>query len=290
MLQGTASNVGKSLLATAFCRILYEDGYKVSPFKSWNMALNSYITEEGAEIGRAQGEQAEASNIQATADMNPVLIKPSGDRNAQVIIHGRPIGSLSLKERTSQEIRKIYLQAIQESLARLKDLYEIIVIEGAGSPAEINLGNQDVANMVVAKMVQAPVFLVADVEKGGSLASVVGTIKLLSEEDKERVKGIIFNKFRGDKSLFESAITIVEEKTGVPVLGLIPFQEECFFAAEDSVALMSTNHHLAKEPELKGLTYTQRKENSLQEIAKNVRNAINMDLFYKILNRGDSID
>lgn len=236
MLQGTASNVGKSAVATALCRIFKQDGLKVTPFKSWNMALNSYVTKDGGEIGRAQGEQAMACGIEATVDMNPVLVKPKGDGEAQVIIQGKPWQDRKVGQ-NEEEYREVSLRAISQSLKIIKDNYEVVVIEGAGSPAEINLRDGDMANMKTAHLADVPVLLVADIDRGGALASVVGTMMLLTPEERDRVAGFIFNKFRGDLSILEPGLRIVEERTGKPVLGVIPYVRGLNLAAEDGVVL-----------------------------------------------------
>ncbi|SJZ37251.1 cobyric acid synthase [Selenihalanaerobacter shriftii] len=236
MLQGTASNVGKSILATALCRIFAEDSYKVAPFKGWNMALNSYVTQDGGEIGTAQAIQAQAAQVEATVDMQPFLLKPKGDGKSQVIKHGRPLADLGLKEQ-DEDYRADALKTIKNSLNRLCQQFEIVVLEGAGSPAEINIKKQDLANMNVAKIRKSPVLLVADVDRGGALASVVGTIELLPPKEKKLVAGIILNKFRGDIELLKPGIDIIEEETGIPVLGVIPYFKDFRIPAEDSVAL-----------------------------------------------------
>ena len=236
MILGTASHVGKSALATALCRIFAQDGYRVAPFKSWNMALNSYVTRDGGEIGRAQGEQAQAAGIEATVHMNPILVKPKGKGQAQVIVQGRPHGDLDYAVRSEDQYVKFSLQVIQESLHILRDEYEIIVLEGAGSPAEINLADQDVANMKAAKLAEAPVLLVSDIDRGGALAAAVGTMLLLPEEDCARVAGFIFNKFRGDISVLAPGLDVVTERTGRPVIGVVPYIKTGL-AEEDGVAL-----------------------------------------------------
>ena len=237
MIQGTASHVGKSALAAALCRIFAQDGYRVAPFKSWNMSLNSYVTEDGGEIGRAQGEQAEAAGIEATVDMNPILVKPKGNGQAQIILRGRPYGDVSFEDRSKDDYVRKSLQVISESLARLRHEFEIIVLEGAGSPAEINLMDQDVANMKAAHLAEAPVILVSDIDRGGALAAAVGTMLLLPEQDCLRVAGFVFNKFRGDITLLEAGLAVVEERTCRPVLGVVPYLEKTGLAEEDGVAL-----------------------------------------------------
>ncbi len=241
MLQGTASNVGKSAVATALCRILKQDGINVAPFKGWNMALNSYVTRDGGEIGRAQGEQAMACGIHASVDMNPVLVKPKGDGEAQVIIRGRPWLDRRIGEKEGEYRRKC-TEAIEISLENLWQQYDVLVIEGAGSPAEINLRDNDLANMLVARMADVPVLLVADIDRGGALASVVGTMMLLLPEDRKRVAGFIFNMFRGDFSILEPGLRMVEDRTGIPVVGVIPYLRGLNLAAEDGVSLEDARH------------------------------------------------
>lgn len=235
MFQGTASDVGKSVLCTAFCRYFYEEGYRVAPFKSQNMALNSYVTLDGGEIGRAQGVQAEAAGIEATTDMNPILLKPKGELVSEVIVHGRHFADMDARSYREHAVEKI-LEPVQQSLKRLSGDYEILVIEGAGSPAEINLKDRDIANMHVAHMADAPVFLVADIERGGVFASIVGTLELLDPDERARVKGFIINKFRGSKDLLDPGIKWLEKRTGIPVLGVLPYVE-IGVDPEDSMAL-----------------------------------------------------
>ena len=238
MIQGTHSDAGKSALVTALCRIFVQDGFKTAPFKSQNMALNSYITLDGKEIGRAQGVQAEASGIIATTDMNPILIKPSGAYNSQIVVHGKPYKNMKAGE-YRQDFFEDGLKLIKESYKRLASSYERIVIEGAGSPAEVNLNDRELVNMRVAQIANAPVILVGDIEKGGVFASLVGTLQLLEPEDRKRVIGVIINKFRGDVSLLQPGLTWFEEYTGVPVLGVIPYINNLLIEAEDSVVLDS---------------------------------------------------
>ncbi|MED4226532.1 cobyric acid synthase [Neobacillus cucumis] len=236
MFQGTNSDVGKSVVVTAFCRIFAQDGYKTVPFKSQNMALNSYITVDGKEIGRAQGVQAEAAGIQATTDMNPILLKPNRDNQSQIVVHGKPYKNMEAG-RYRQEFFQTGLELIQQSLSTLSQQYERIVIEGAGSPAEINLNDREMVNMRVAKMADAPVILIGDIEKGGVFASLVGTLQLMEPADRDRVIGVIINKFRGDIHLLESGLTWFEEYSGKPVLGVIPYLQNLNIDAEDSVIL-----------------------------------------------------
>ncbi|MBR6399968.1 MAG: cobyric acid synthase [Firmicutes bacterium] len=221
MLQGTMSNVGKSLLTAALCRIFTRDGYKTAPFKSQNMALNSFITGEGLEIGRAQAMQAEAAGIEPCAAMNPVLLKPTTDVGSQVIVMGEVVGNMTAREYFKYKKQLVpTIKAAYDSLASEND---IIVIEGAGSPAEINLKADDIVNMGVAKMTNSPVLLIGDIDRGGVFAQLLGTVDLLEEDEKRLVKGLIVNKFRGDKSLLRSGVDILEQRSGKPVLGVVPY-------------------------------------------------------------------
>ncbi|MCM3081451.1 cobyric acid synthase [Brevibacillus invocatus] len=236
MIQGTSSDAGKSAIATAFCRIFAQDGYKTAPFKSQNMALNSYVTLDGKEIGRAQGVQAEAAGIIATTDMNPILIKPTRDAESQIVVNGEPYGNMkAMAYRT--DFYDEGLRIIQESFDRLATSCERIVIEGAGSPAEVNLNDRELVNMRVARLANAPVILVADIERGGVFASLVGTLQLLEPQDRERVIGVIINRFRGDLSLLQPGLEWFESYTGVPVLGVVPFIPDLWIDAEDSLIL-----------------------------------------------------
>ncbi|HEX3032075.1 MAG TPA: cobyric acid synthase [Bacillota bacterium] len=222
MIQGTGSHVGKSVLAAALCRIFYREGYRVAPFKSQNMALNSYVTEDGGEMGRAQVVQAEAAGIPPHVDMNPILLKPTGQATSQVIVLGKPIGNLSAREYHG-DWTKNAMSIIMGAWERLAEQYQLVVVEGAGSPAEINLKDTEVVNMRVAAATKTPVLLVGDIDKGGVLASLVGTMELLEPEERDMVAGFIINKFRGDVSLFQPAVEFLEQKTGKPVLGVIPY-------------------------------------------------------------------
>jgi adenosylcobyric acid synthase len=237
MITGTASHVGKSVIVAALCRIFVNYGYKVAPFKSQNMSLNSWVTRDGDEIGIAQAVQAWAARIQPSADMNPVLLKPKGDMMSQVILHGKPLGDRKVGE--YYDSTDTIFQYVCESLKALARSYEVIVMEGAGSPAEINLYKQDIANLRVARSVNAPVVLVGDIERGGVFASLYGTVQLLPETDQKRIKGFIINKFRGEKKLLETGLTQLEELTGIPVLGIIP-HINVRLPSEDSVSLGDT--------------------------------------------------
>lgn len=243
MVQGTGSHVGKSLIVTAFCRLFQQKGYRVAPFKAQNMALNSFVTEDGGEMGRAQVVQAEAAGVKPLVDMNPVLIKPQSDIGAQVIIQGRVVGNYSAVE--YHQYKKEALKAVRESYKRLARKFDLILIEGAGSPAEINLKRHDIVNMKIAQMANAPVLIVSDIDRGGVFASLVGTLELLTKSERARVKGFIINKFRGDLSLLKPGLTFIRRKTGVKVLGVIPFLKDIYMPDEDSIALEKkryTNH------------------------------------------------
>lgn len=221
MIQGTGSSVGKSRIVTGLCRIFKQDGFKVAPFKAQNMALNSYITREGLEIGRAQATQAEACGVEPSVLMNPVLLKPTSDKNCQVVLKGRVYGNLSAMDyhEFKAKLKEVVLEAYEE----LKSQYDVIVIEGAGSPAEINLRENDIVNMGMAEMADAPVVIVGDIDRGGVFASLYGTVMLLNERERERVKGVIINKFRGDVRLLEPGIKMLEDLIKRPVLGVVPY-------------------------------------------------------------------
>jgi adenosylcobyric acid synthase len=235
MVQGTASSVGKSIVVTAMCRFFRHQGLRVAPFKAQNMALNAFVTPDGREIGRAQAVQAEAARVTPTVDMNPILLKPEGDARSQVVVLGRPIGSLNASE---YHARKPELRAlVRESLERLRATHDVVVIEGAGSPAEVNLKERDLVNMFVAGAADCKVILVGDIDRGGVFAAFVGTMELLESHERARVGAFLVNKFRGDVRLLEPGLRFLENRTGVPVLGVLPYVRQLRVADEDSVSL-----------------------------------------------------
>ncbi|MCD8083189.1 MAG: cobyric acid synthase [Clostridiales bacterium] len=233
MIQGTMSNAGKSFLAAALCRIFAQDGYRTAPFKSQNMALNSYVTQEGLEIGRAQAMQAEAAGIAPTVDMNPILLKPTSQMGSQVIVNGEVFANLHAMDYYRRKPE--FIPAIREAFARLEATCDVIVLEGAGSPAEINLQENDIVNMGMARMADAPVLLVGDIDRGGVFASLYGTVMLLSPEERARIGGLVINKFRGDRAILEPGLRMIEELLHIPVAGVIPM-EEIDLDDEDSLA------------------------------------------------------
>ena len=235
MIQGTASSVGKSIVCAALCRLFRQRGFRVAPFKSQNMALNAFVTPDGGEIGRAQAVQAEAARVVPTVDMNPILLKPEGDARSQVIVLGKSIGSLGAAE---YHARKPELRTmVHETLDRLRAAHDLVIIEGAGSPAEINLKDRDIVNMYVAHIAEAPVILVGDIDRGGVFAAFVGTMELLEPHERARVAAFLVNKFRGDVRLLEPGLRFLEDRTHVPVLGVLPYVKQLRVADEDSVSL-----------------------------------------------------
>ncbi len=236
MVQGTSSNAGKSVVVTALCRIFAKRGFQVAPFKSQNMSLNSYTTQENAEIAMAQVVQAEAAGLEPSYHMNPILLKPKEDFISQVIVHGKPAGDMDFYH-YQNNFREEAIKAIKTSLEVLKENNDIIVIEGAGSPAEINMQDVDLANMKIAELADADVLLVADIDRGGVFASIAGTFSLLKDGDRSRIKGIIINKFRGNLDILMPGIRQIEEIVGVPVLGVLPYDENLKLPEEDSASL-----------------------------------------------------
>lgn len=220
MVQGTMSNAGKSFLVAGLCRVFMQDGYRTAPFKSQNMALNSYITKDGLEIGRAQAMQAEAAGIEPTVEMNPILLKPTSNVGSQVIVNGEVLGNMKAMDYYAN--KKQLVPEIEKAFEKLSEEYDIIVIEGAGSPAEINLKENDIVNMGMARIAKAPVLLCGDIDRGGVFASLYGTVKLLEDEEQSMIKGLIINKFRGDVEILKPGLQMIEEKTGIPVVGVVP--------------------------------------------------------------------
>lgn len=241
MLAGTGSDVGKSIIAAAFCRIFLQDGYHPAPFKAQNMALNSYATPEGLEIGRAQAVQAEAAGVPCHTDMNPLLLKPSSDHTLQVVLNGRPIGNRNAYEYFRREGREELRKEVHAAFDRLAARYNPVVMEGAGSISEINLRDSDLVNLPMAMHAGADVILVADIDRGGVFASVYGSVMLLRPEERKHIKGILINKFRGDIRLFESGVKMLEDLCGVPVVGVVPYYKDIYIEEEDSVMLQTKN-------------------------------------------------
>lgn len=237
MFAGTGSDVGKSIIAAAFCRIFRQDGYHPAPFKAQNMALNSYATPEGLEIGRAQAVQAEAAGVPCHTDMNPLLLKPSSDHTSQVVLNGRPIGNRNAYDYFRVEGREELRREVCSAYDRLATRYNPIVLEGAGSISEINLRDTDLVNLPMALHAGADVILVGDIDRGGVFASVYGSLMLLRPHERERIKGILINKFRGDIRLFEPGIKMLEDLCGIPVVGVVPYYRDIYIEEEDSTAL-----------------------------------------------------
>ena len=233
MVQGTTSDAGKSVLVAGLCRLLHRRGVSVAPFKPQNMALNSAVTVDGGEIGRSQALQAQACGIEPHTDFNPVLLKPSSDTGAQVIIHGKAIDAMQAQQ--FHDYKKVAMDAVLESHNRLQQQYDKIIVEGAGSPAEINLRENDIANMGFAEAADCPVILIADIDRGGVFAHLVGTLDLLSESEQNRVAGFVINRFRGDIGLLQSGLDWLEERTGKPVLGVVPYLQNFYLDAEDAI-------------------------------------------------------
>ncbi|MEW6165854.1 MAG: cobyric acid synthase [Pseudomonadota bacterium] len=242
MIQGCTSDAGKSVLVAALCRVLRRRGVKVAPFKPQNMALNSAVTVDGGEIGRAQALQAQAAGLAPRIDFNPVLLKPNTDRRAQVVIHGRAIADLDA--RAYHDYKRVALDAVLASWRRLADEFDCVIVEGAGSPAEVNLRDRDIANMGFAEAVDIPVLIVGDIDRGGVLAHFVGTLACLSEREQARVQGLVVNRFRGDIGLLQPGLDWLEQRIGKPVLGVLPYLHGLFLDAEDALA-----HHSERDGE-----------------------------------------
>lgn len=237
MFVGTGSDVGKSVITAGFCRIFKQDGYQPAPFKAQNMSLNSYVTADGLELGRAQAVQAEAAKVPCESDMNPVLLKPTNDKTSQVVLNGKPVGNQSAYEYFMANDRRELFSAVKDAFDRLASRYSPIVMEGAGSISELNLKHRDITNLRMAAHAGAAAYLIADIDKGGVFGSVYGTIALLTPEERACMKGIIINKFRGDGRLFEDGKRMLEELTGLPVVGVLPYFSDIYIEQEDSVSL-----------------------------------------------------
>lgn len=235
MIQGTASHVGKSVITAAFCRLFARAGHRVAPFKAQNMSNNSFVTRGGGEIGRAQAFQAQAAGVEPHVDMNPVLLKPDADTRAQVVVLGQPVAAMGVRQ--YHDYQRLAWGAVKGALARLREAYDLVVLEGAGSPAEVNLRGRDIVNMKVASLAEAPVLLVGDIERGGVFASLIGTMTLLTPSERRRVCGYLINKFRGDPSLLDTGLAYLERETGVPVLGVLPYLFGLLVDEEDAVVL-----------------------------------------------------
>ena len=245
MVQGCTSDAGKSVMVAGLCRVAARHDISVAPFKPQNMALNSAVTADGGEIGRAQAVQAQACKLEPHTDMNPILLKPSSDTGAQVIVHGKAIDAMQATE--YHDYKKVAMQAVIESHSRLESQYDKIIVEGAGSPAEINLRENDIANMGFAEKVDCPVVLIADIDRGGVFAHLVGTLELLEPSEKQRVIGFIINRFRGDISLLESGLTWLEKRTGKPVIGVVPYLTDFFLDAEDAISTAQITDNKTKK-------------------------------------------
>jgi len=278
MIQGTMSNVGKSLITAGLCRVFRQDGHSVAPFKSQNMC-RPYITADGLEIGIAQAIQAEAAGIAPCADMNPILLKPVSDSGSRVVVNGRSIGHMSGTEYFAG--RKRFIPDIMRAYESLSGRFDIVVVEGAGSPAEINLRQNDIVNMGLAKLIGAPVLLVGDIDPGGVFAQLAGTLMLLEDDERDMVKGLIINKFRGEIGLLRPGLAMLEEITGKPVIGTIPY---LYVDIEDEDSLAESYRKRQAQPEraadLKTAAYRDSQYNALADA---VRQSLDMEFIYKIL-------
>lgn len=273
MIQGTASDVGKSLFLTALCRIFVHDGYLVAPFKSQNMSNNTFRLEDGKEISKAQALQAAAAKVKPTVWMNPIVLKPSTDLKSEVIMLGKSRDLLSGRA-YREKLYEAGIEAIKESLDHLSQQYDVVIMEGAGSPVEVNLKDRELVNMKVAELADVPVLLVADIDRGGVFASIVGTLELLTEAERQRIQGIIINKFRGDLSLFSDGVKWIEEKVGIPVLGVVPFIEHRLepedSLSEQNMTLEQIRNHATND-------------NDYDEIANQVKKHIDFEQIKRII-------
>lgn len=240
MVQGTSSHAGKSIIVAALCRIFSNKGVRVAPFKAQNMSLNSFVTVSGEEVARSQAFQSFAARVPLTSNMNPILLKPKGDMTSQIVFHGKPFRDISAKDYWRDFASTIGFEGVKDSFQKLSREYDIVVIEGAGSPAEVNLYDFDIANMKIAELADAPVLLVSDIDRGGAFASIIGTMNLLKPEHRVKVRGFILNKFRGDVKLLEPGLETVKNMTGTPVIGVLPYIHGLSLPDEDSVSLEDT--------------------------------------------------
>lgn len=275
MVQGTTSSAGKSMLCTALCRIFVEDGFSVFPFKSQNMSSRSYILEDGREISTAQALQAAAARLKPDSRMNPILLKPTGDRTSQVFIDGENKYTMDAVEyfKFKSSLKPMILKTFKE----IESTYDVVVIEGAGSPAEINLKENDIVNMGMAEMADSPVLLIADIDRGGVFASLYGTVMLLEEEERKRIKGLVINKFRGDISLLQSGIDMIEKLIHIPVVGTIPYVH-LELEDEDSLLDYEKNCNSKEQREWE-------REEEISKLAKVVRENMDMEYIYSILKK-----
>ncbi|OTA41195.1 MAG: hypothetical protein A6D92_09025 [Symbiobacterium thermophilum] len=275
MFLGTASSVGKSTLTAAFCRILRQEGFRVAPFKAQNMSCKAVEIEGGLRISVVQAVQAQAAGVAPRVEMNPVLLLPRSEVGSEVIVNGRSLGEMGWRQYTAEPYA-IALQAVREAIARLSAEFEVIVAEGAGSPVEVNLRDRDLANMKTAELLDADVLLVADIDRGGVFASIVGTLELLPPAERARVKGLVINRFRGDASLFEDGVRWLEERTGLPVIGVIPYLADLGLDEEDSAGLTDVS---APAPSAAA------REGALDRLADHVRRHARVDQVLELLAR-----
>ena len=283
MIQGTMSSAGKSLLCTGLCRIFKQDGYRVAPFKSQNMTSNAFITTEGLEMGRAQAIQAEACGVIPNVNMNPILLKPLTNSGSQVIVNGKNIGTRSAKDYFA--LKPALLSDIEKAYTNLAAEYDLIVIEGAGSPAEINLRANDIVNMGIAKLTKAPVLLVGDIDRGGVFAQLYGTIALLPPEEQAIIKATIINKFRGDIDLLAPGLIMLEDLTNKPVAGVIPYLS-IDIEEEDSLLVTPKQANIYSEKKAAIIDEEAYKEGQYNYLAENLRQNLNMDFIYRLIEEG----